>query len=87
MVDEGDGHRILCGVTVIGMQPGHPDRLHWPGVIKNAAVSPLIWCFAAGPALLALVFRNNQWALMASFAACAVAYSLVYARLVRFRWG
>jgi UDP-N-acetylmuramyl pentapeptide phosphotransferase/UDP-N-acetylglucosamine-1-phosphate transferase len=89
--------------TKRNLHPGHPDRLHlhslvksrivnkrfphWPGVIKNAAVSPLIWCFAAGPALLALVFRNNQWALMGSFVACAVAYSLVYARLVRFRWG
>jgi len=85
------------------LHPGHPDRLHlhsliksrvvnkrwphWPDVIQNASVSPFIWCFAAGPALMAVVFRTNQLALMASFAASAVAYVLVYARLVRFRWG
>lgn len=85
------------------LHPGHPDRLHmhslvhsrlirkWfpalPPVLKNAAVSPVVWCMAAVPAALAYLGRHNQLALMAGFVVCGVAYAVVYARLVRFKWG
>jgi UDP-N-acetylmuramyl pentapeptide phosphotransferase/UDP-N-acetylglucosamine-1-phosphate transferase len=85
------------------LHPGHPDRLHmhslvhsrlirkWfpalPPVLKNAAVSPVVWCMAAVPAALACVARHNQLALMAGFGVCGLTYAVVYARLVRFKWG
>lgn len=81
---------------------GHPDRLHLHSLIKsrithkrlpsssatlkNAAVSPIVWALAAIPATLALVFRHNTQALILGALACALAYTLVYRRLVRFHW-
>ncbi len=83
------------------LPPGHPDRLHlhsliqrrivrkaWPGLgpnFQNAAVSPLVWCLAAAPALCGLLFREQTGVLMALFASFAVLYALAYRRLVRFR--
>lgn len=84
------------------LHPGHPDRLHMHSlvhcrlirkwfptlapVLKNAAVSPVVWCMAAVPAVLAYAGRHHQLALMAGFGVCALGYAVVYARLVRFGW-
>ncbi len=81
---------------------GHPDRLHLHSLIKtrvirkklsrlgpvlgNSAVSPIVWGFAAGPALLSMLFPTNTPTLIACFLACALAYLLYYRRLVRFGW-
>lgn len=84
------------------LNAGHPDRLHmhsllkmrlvrkrWghlSGVMQNAAVSPFVWLFAMLPAVLACVFRNHVFALMATFVLCASLYVWVYRRLVKFGW-
>ncbi|SDH67420.1 MraY family glycosyltransferase [Propionivibrio dicarboxylicus] len=85
------------------LNPGHPDRLHlhslvktriirkhfktWPAYLKNAAVSPICWVYAALPASLAVLFNERTPCLMASFAFCALVYWLCYRRLVCFHWG
>ena len=84
------------------MHPGHPDRLHLHSLIKtrivrkrltglrpvlrNSAVSPMVWFFAAGPALLAVTFYDNLPALILSFFASALAYAVYYRTLVKFGW-
>ncbi len=81
---------------------GHPDRLHlhslvWSRVTRkwcsnaskiaqNAAVTPLILLYALIPATLAVVFRKNTLILISAFVLCALIYSLIYARLVHFKW-
>ncbi len=80
--------------------PGHPDRLHLhslvkcritrkrftalPPVLKNSAVSPFIWAWAAVPAACAVAFRESSGVLMSLFLVFAVLYALAYLRLVRF---
>ncbi|MEJ7928445.1 glycosyltransferase [Ramlibacter sp. AN1015] len=82
--------------------PGHPDRLHMhsllkcrvtrkllpnsPAVMKNSAVSPIVWGFSSVPAAAAVLWSDSTPILIAAFAACALLYALVYRRLVRFRW-
>ncbi len=81
---------------------GHPDRLHLHSLIwarfvrpclracspttQNAAVLPIMLLYAALPAALAVVFKSNTAALMASFIFCGFIYALIYARLVHFGW-
>lgn len=85
------------------LNPGYPDRLHlhslvktriirkqfkgWPAYLRNAAVSPICWAYAAIPASLAVFFREQTLLLMASFAFCGFVYWLCYRRLVCFHWG
>jgi UDP-N-acetylmuramyl pentapeptide phosphotransferase/UDP-N-acetylglucosamine-1-phosphate transferase len=82
--------------------PGHPDRLHLhslvktrvirkrllalPPVLRNSAVSPIVWGFAMGPAILAVVLHSMPVALIVSFLVSAIAYAIFYRRLVRFGW-
>jgi UDP-N-acetylmuramyl pentapeptide phosphotransferase/UDP-N-acetylglucosamine-1-phosphate transferase len=84
------------------LHPGHPDRLHMHSLIKtriirkrlvrfspvlrNSAVSPLVWLMAAVPASLAVLFHDEPSALMIALASCALGYALCYRRLVYFRW-
>jgi UDP-N-acetylmuramyl pentapeptide phosphotransferase/UDP-N-acetylglucosamine-1-phosphate transferase len=79
---------------------GHPDRLHLHSLIKsritrkrmpnssltmkNAAVSPYLWCLAAVPALLAPVLRNHTSWLMLAFVGFFALYYSCYVALVRF---
>ena len=81
---------------------GHPDRLHlhslvWSrlvrpllrgrsSVVKNAAVFPVLFIYASLPAMLAVLFKTNTFALIGSFFVCAFIYALFYARLVHFGW-
>ncbi len=80
--------------------PGHPDRVHLHSlvktrvvrkqltllhpVLKNAAVSPVIWSFATGPAFFAPVFATNTMLLITSFVLCFCLYMMFYRRLIRF---
>ena len=84
------------------LHPGHPDRLHMhsliktriirkrlaflPPVLRNSAVSPVVWSFAMIPALLATLFYRSPALLIAGYVFCAFAYSVYYRRLVRFGW-
>ena len=84
------------------LHPGHPDRLHMHSLIKtriirkrlgalspvmrNSAVSPLVWLLAAVPAMLAVWLHDSTPALTLAFVACAVGYVLCYRRLVFFGW-
>ena len=55
---------------------------HWPETQRNAAVSPLIWGYAAMPASLAVVWYNNPaWWLMLVLLVCVGVYHLIYQRL------
>ena len=81
---------------------GHPDRLHlhsllwarlarpqlhrYSVITKNAVVMPLILCFAVVPAICSVVYKANTLALGLSFLGSALLYSLIYVRLVHFRW-
>ncbi|WP_157694167.1 MraY family glycosyltransferase [Hydrogenophaga crassostreae] len=80
--------------------PGHPDRLHLHSLIKsritrkrmstssltmrNAAVSPYLWCLAAVPALLAPLLRSHTAWLMLAFVGFFALYYSCYVALVRF---
>lgn len=82
--------------------PGHPDRLHLHSLIKcriarkklsflspvlrNSAVSPIVWAMATLPATCAVFFYNNPAALFLFFLLSALLYSLVYTRLALYRW-
>lgn len=84
------------------LNPGHPDRLHMHSLIKtrvvrkrmaflsplmrNSAVSPLVWLLATVPALLAVALRERPAWLMLAFLACCVGYAICYRRLVKFGW-
>lgn len=85
------------------LNPGYPDRLHlhslvktriirkhfkgWPAHLKNSAVSPICWVFAAIPASLGVIFSEQTLCLMVSFAFSAFVYWICYRRLVCFHWG
>jgi hypothetical protein len=59
---------------------------HWRPAYRNAATSPFLWAFAAGPALYAVVFWNNTFALIIGLGLTTLAYRLIYRRLALFRW-
>ena len=81
----------------------HPDRLHmhslikcrlarkklghWPKVMQNASVSPLVWAFSALGAVAGVLAWNQNDAAWLGLAIYAMLYAAVYRRLVRFRWG
>lgn len=82
--------------------PGHPDRLHLHSLInrrvvrkclpalsptlRNAAVSPIVWALAAGPAACGLLLRESTLALVLTLLGFVLLYALAYHRLVRFAW-
>ena len=84
------------------LHPGHPDRLHLHSLVKsriikkkfgrlspvmrNAAVSPLIWIFATIPASLSIIFYKNTLLSAIGLAISALVYSILYTRLVNFNW-
>jgi UDP-N-acetylmuramyl pentapeptide phosphotransferase/UDP-N-acetylglucosamine-1-phosphate transferase len=57
-------------------------KLFWmtPGM-RNAAVSPIVWGFAAFPAVLAIAFFDRSALLMSAMLFCLVLYHLTYAYL------
>lgn len=77
---------------------GEPDNLHlhslvktqfilprlkqWPPHFKNAAVSPLMWIYAAIPASLAVILaKQSVWILVTAFVICVLIYHLLYVYL------
>jgi UDP-N-acetylmuramyl pentapeptide phosphotransferase/UDP-N-acetylglucosamine-1-phosphate transferase len=55
---------------------------HWNPRLRNAAVSPVMWTFAALPAVLAVVLEGSSRLVLATaFVACGVLYHLVYRHL------
>jgi UDP-N-acetylmuramyl pentapeptide phosphotransferase/UDP-N-acetylglucosamine-1-phosphate transferase len=84
------------------LHPGHPDRLHlhslvksrmsrkqlghWPPVLRNASVSPLMWLFALVPASLSVLFATSTVWLTSSFLLSAFLYSIFYSKLIYFGW-
>lgn len=81
---------------------GHADRLHlhslikarlvrkrfahWKPVLRNASVSPFVWAYALLPVIWAVVFHQNRPMLIVGFVLSFVVYTLLYARLINFRW-
>lgn len=52
---------------------------HWPARLRNAAVSPIMWAFAAVPAGLAVLLQNAPvWATLLALAASVLWYHLSY---------
>jgi UDP-N-acetylmuramyl pentapeptide phosphotransferase/UDP-N-acetylglucosamine-1-phosphate transferase len=84
------------------LSPGAPDSLHLHSLVKtqvirkkllhwsrrqrNAAVAPLMWCFAALPAAMALAWYNypTHW-LALGLLVCVVVYHQLYKRLAAAR--
>ena len=79
---------------------GDPDNLHlhsliktqlilptlkaWPPYLMNAAVSPLVWIYAAIPASIAVGLAGQSvWILVVVFILCALLYHVLYVLLRR----
>ncbi|MDO9604894.1 glycosyltransferase [Hydrogenophaga sp.] len=70
-------HSLLASAFI------HRRFPHWSHGWQNAAVAPVVWCFVAGPALLALVFHDDTEVLAVGMLAAVAAYHHVYQRLAR----
>jgi UDP-N-acetylmuramyl pentapeptide phosphotransferase/UDP-N-acetylglucosamine-1-phosphate transferase len=85
-----------------GLNPGDPDRLHLHSLVKKRLVLQLfphatslvrnsltgmtMWLAALVPVGIATHFSMDTRGLVLGFVFCAVLYSMVYARLTRFKW-
>jgi UDP-N-acetylmuramyl pentapeptide phosphotransferase/UDP-N-acetylglucosamine-1-phosphate transferase len=87
---------------LLRQSPGAPDSLHlhslvksqiirkklahWPQCRRNAAVAPLMWCFAALPACMAVAWYNapTHWLVLALIA-CVLVYHQSYRHLAALR--
>ena len=57
---------------------------HWPDPLRNAAVSPLLWLYAAVPATLAVwLTEASTAAAVAALAGSVLLYHLIYRQLIR----
>lgn len=91
------GRRVMRGLSM-----DKPDRTHLHSLIyrrviprylrttnpalRNAAVSPFLWVFAAVPATLSTLFMSSTLACITAFVGTALLYAVLYARLSHFRW-
>jgi UDP-N-acetylmuramyl pentapeptide phosphotransferase/UDP-N-acetylglucosamine-1-phosphate transferase len=56
---------------------------HWPARMRNAAVSPVVWLYAALPATLAVWLAEAAVPVVAgALAACVLVYHFIYQRLL-----
>lgn len=85
-----------------GLSPGAADRLHLHSLVKrrvvrallprasklvrNSVTGSIMWFAALVPALIAVNWPTDTYALALGFVFCAFLYSAVYARLTQFRW-
>lgn len=70
-------HSLLKSQVILPRLP------HWPASMRNAAVSPLVWLYAAGPATLAVWLAQAPVpAAGAALAASVLAYHVVYQQLL-----
>jgi hypothetical protein len=61
-----------------------PRLGHWPARMRNAAVSPLLWLYAALPATLAVWLAEAAVPVVAgALAACVLVYHFIYQRLLQ----
>jgi UDP-N-acetylmuramyl pentapeptide phosphotransferase/UDP-N-acetylglucosamine-1-phosphate transferase len=57
---------------------------HWPARMRNAAVSPVVWLYAALPATLAVWLAEAAVPVVAgALAACVLVYHFIYQRLLQ----
>jgi len=57
---------------------------HWHHRLRNAAVSPLMWIYAAVPAALAVLLQNSSvWAVIFALLTCVLWYHISYVVLSR----
>ena len=73
-------HHLLHRRLVRRLFPRFPTRY------LNAATAPVVWVFAAIPALWAVFFFRDTSMLVLGFGLAACAYSAIYARLSQFQW-
>ena len=85
-----------------GLSPGDADRLHLHSLVnrrlvrallprasnltRNSVTGAVMWGAAMLPAVIAVRWPTDTPALVLGFVACALLYSVVYARLTQFRW-
>lgn len=85
-----------------GLAVDQPDRTHQHSLVyrrvvprfvslrrpalRNAAVSPLMWAFAAFPAMLSILTMGSTIGSVLALVFCALVYAYLYARLSHFRW-
>ncbi|MEO5607602.1 MAG: glycosyltransferase [Polaromonas sp.] len=84
------------------LSPGDPDRLHLHSLVKrrvvrrllprasslarNSVTGAIMWVAALLPAFIAVHWPTSTLHLLFGFAACALLYSIIYARLTQFMW-
>ncbi|WP_353238447.1 glycosyltransferase [Limnohabitans sp.] len=84
------------------LHPGHPDRLHFhslvkqryvrrwfpslPSAVRNSITGVLIGGMTLTAAVAAALVHSSPWLSAAVFAALALGYVAVYARMVRHHW-
>lgn len=70
--------------SIIKTQLISPNLKRWPPYLMNAAVSPLIWIYAAMPAALAWsLAKESVWLLITAFALCVLVYHAIYVFLAK----
>lgn len=84
------------------LHPGHPDRMHFHSLVKqryvrrwfpgyssaarNSITGALIGGMTLTAAVVAALVHSSPWLSAAAFAALALGYVAVYARMVRHHW-
>lgn len=85
-----------------GHRPGQPDKVHLHMLVhrrvarpmfskhsralQNGMTSPFAWLYAALPAVWAVIFAKNTFALVMGFVLAIIIYSIIYKRLIQFKW-
>lgn len=59
---------------------------HASTLVRNSVTGSLMWLAALLPAVIAVQWPTNTFALVLGFALCVLLYWLAYARLTQFRW-
>ncbi len=78
MADSLHLHSLLKSQVILPRLP------HWPARIRNAAVSPLVWIYAALPATLAVwLAEATVLATASAVVVCVLVYHFIYRRLLR----
>jgi UDP-N-acetylmuramyl pentapeptide phosphotransferase/UDP-N-acetylglucosamine-1-phosphate transferase len=72
--------------SLVKTQVVRKKLLHWPSRRRNAAVAPLMWCYAALPASMAIAWYNDPTPWLAlGLLVCVVVYHQIYKRLAAAR--
>jgi UDP-N-acetylmuramyl pentapeptide phosphotransferase/UDP-N-acetylglucosamine-1-phosphate transferase len=80
----------------------HPDRVHLHSLVfrrvvprlfpntgltaRNALATPFLWLFALAPALAGVYWHDSTLACITAILITALLYTVLYRRLVRFKW-